>query len=70
MSHNENIVSFYRESKKRNIVLTDEYLETLGDEFQQKDKHPFEQMTFEQWVDYHLWKFSTSRTNKKSRKNR
>ena len=48
------VVSLYKESRIPNIVLDDSYLDFLAEEFKDKKNLPFENMNFEQWVDYNL----------------
>lgn len=45
--------------KKHDIVLTDELLDVLGDEFEnKKKKEPAFAMNFIQWVDFRLWEMA------------
>lgn len=45
--------------KKQDIVLTDELVDVLGDEFEaKKKKEPEFAMNFIQWVEFRLWEMA------------
>lgn len=44
-----------------NIVITDELLDYLGEEFQHIDRQKYPNMNFLQWVEFRKWELSNAK---------
>lgn len=56
----KNVVSFYQQTMKDRVVVTDELLDILADEYFVREVD-FENMNYAQWVDYRVWQLSNKR---------
>lgn len=53
----ENVVSFYQQTMKERVVVTDELLDALAEEYFVRETN-FENMNYAQWVEYRVWQLS------------
>lgn len=51
------VFSIFERKKREGVILTDELLDVLADEYMQKNEKN-KDMTFFEWVEYRKWQLS------------
>lgn len=60
----DKIIPFFKRTSYQNVVLTDELIDELAETYIKEKDTTYKNVTFEQFLDYKIWHFSTKKDHK------